>query len=193
MNNKYNFSPIWIDIKRYNSETKNICNKVVEELEKQGESLYNSNNNMNNCNYLIESSNKILNNMTWYGWFISFIPFTDFFSRIFNRNMNKKKDVLFINNIEDIKIIKENTQISTECTSLRENQLKYKIHQINTIDENKEFQQLEKDLYELKCINEKIGEQLDIHNKYIDKLYEKSIFLSDKTGNSINKTMAFIQ
>jgi hypothetical protein len=186
-------SELLTDMHKYNSETKEICNKVIEELEKQGQSLSNSDKNMNIYKTQLDSSNKILNDMTWYGWFMSFIPFKGFISRIFN--WNKKEDLLFIENklLRDVQLKnKQNVKVNSKFPIL---EIIIETDNENDIDTNvnlneyetKQLKQLEKDLYELKEMNETIGHHLDIHNQCIDKINEKTEIITNKTKDSIIK------
>jgi hypothetical protein len=189
MSYKNKTSDLLTDMHKYNSETKDICNKVIEELEKQGQSLSNSDKNMNIYKTQLESSNKILNDMTWYGWFMSFIPFNGFISRIFN--WNKREELLFVkDSIENKQLIdiqlKKNVKMNSKIPVL---EIIIEIDNENEENEyeTKQIKQLEKDLYELKQMNETIGQHLDIHNQYIDKINEKTDIITNKTKDSINK------
>ena len=169
-------SPTWNDINKINSETKNICERVVDELEKQGELLKNSNEKLNKSKIVLDNSNKITKSMTWYGWFINLIPFSSFFSNIVNIiNGKRKKENIFI----------ENDDLSNPNIKLEQNNY-------NDYKNMDELKQLEKDLTDLKDIGEKIGWQLDSHNYYIDKMNEKSQLLILDTKKTIKKNEQFL-
>jgi hypothetical protein len=117
--------------------------------------------------------------MTWFGWFISWIPYNNVFTKIFIKN---KSDDLFVENIKQLNYDFENSDQNdyTNATIyINDNQL----NQLN---------QLEKDLNDLKWIGQKIGNQLDLHNIYIDKINDKSKILIESTGNTIKKTRDFL-
>jgi len=84
------------DINKCSSESKEISIQILEQLDKQEQSLIQTNTNLNKSNDLIDISNKVLDEMSWFGWFVRFVPFRGFFSKIFTR---KKYEIqLFITN-----------------------------------------------------------------------------------------------
>lgn len=195
------------DINKCNSETKDISIQILEQLEKQEQSLIQTNNNLNKSNDLIDTSNKVLHTMSWGGWFLSFVPLRGFFSKIFTRRKHEKQ--LFITNepfnqskINYNKII-VNEIIDNEIIDNEEEREKllkinkyYENNMRTTIElspqENAELLKLEMELSELLWIGSKIGEHLDLHNNYIDTINEKTQIVSKKTKNTNKKTIGFL-
>lgn len=191
MNTISNLSYLWKDINRSTNETKQISIQVLEQLEQQQQSMINTNNNLNQSRELLVKSDKLLNDMSWIGWFIGFIPFKTFFSRLFKRK--QKEDLLFI---EDKPC---NQTQQTICNSEeRKSFLPINYDNINTdndidtIENKSEILKLEKELSDLLWIGSKIGEQLDLHNNYLDKMHDKSQIIFDKTKKSTKKTSSFL-
>lgn len=192
MNSFVNLSFLWKDIKRSTRETKEISIKVLEQLEQQEQSMMNTNKNLNESKELLDNSDKLLNNMSWLGWFTNFIPFKCFFSRIFIRNY--KDDILFLDNKEfnkpdGIELYNEerNTFIPIEY--------EYKQPFQNCEIEKKhniEILKLEKELNDLLWIGSKIGEHLDFHNDYLYKMNDKTQIIMNRTKKSTKKTTDFL-
>jgi hypothetical protein len=182
----YQNDPLLNETNRQNYETKEMCAKVLQLLEEQGQILIQTDKILNESKIILDNSNKILKNMTWYGWLIGWIPFKSLFTNIFR--YNSKEDQLFIANNPHI----ERNYIKNEESIYDKNNITI-LNYIDDSNENileensKELKQLEKDLLDLKWIGSKIGEQLDMHNNYIDKINDKSQILIDKTKNSIIK------
>jgi len=177
--NMINFSPLWKDINQCNSNTKELCNDILDELEKQGEILITADKNLNESKTFLDKSKQLIHNMSWFGWFISWIPYNHLLKNIFEKH---KRDDLFI----DIESMRENHIIKLE--NVKESNYEYD----NQSEESSQLNQLEKDLNDLKWIGQKIGNQLDLHNIYIDKLNDKSKILIENTGNTIKKTRDFL-
>lgn len=190
------------DINKCNSETKDISIHILEQLEKQEQYLMQTNNNLNKSNVLIDTSNKVLETMSWFGWFVSFVPFTGFFSKLFTRR--KHENQLFIKN-EPFNPSDNNNNNNKIENEIIENEEREKLLKINeyyennirtTIElspqENKELLKLESELSELLWIGSKIGEHLDLHNNYIDTINEKTQIVSKKTNNVNKKTIGFL-
>lgn len=189
MNGISKFSYLWRDINRSTNETKQISIQVLEQLEKQEQSIINANNNLNQSRELIVKSDKLLNNMSWFGWFIGFIPFKSFFSGLFKRK--QKEDILFIE--DNLCNKNEITVYSEERNSLMPiNYNSVNVNNIDTIENQTEILKLEKELSDLLWIGSKIGDQLDLHNNYLDKMNDKSQIMFDKTKNSTKKTNSFL-
>ena len=191
MNTISNLSSLWRDINRSTNETKQISIQVLEQLEKQEQSILNTNNNLNKSRELIVTSDKILNDMSWFGWFIGFIPFKSFFSRLFRRR--QKEDILFIddkpynrNERTDTNNEERNSFLPIDYDNVNIN------NNIDTVENQTEILKLEKELSDLLWIGSKIGEQLDLHNDYLDKMNDKSQIIFDKTKNSTKKTNSFL-
>ena len=192
------------DINKCNSETKDISIQILEQLEKQEQSLIQTNNNLNKSNDLIDTSNKVLDTMSWSGWFLSFVPFRGFFSKIFTRR--KHENQLFItnepfnvsenNNTNNNKIENEIIDNEEEREKLLKINKYYENNMRTTIElspqENAELLKLEMELSELLWIGSKIGEHLDLHNNYIDTINEKTQIVSKKTKNINKKTIGFL-
>lgn len=189
MNKFINFSFLWNDINRSASETKEICIKVMEQLELQEQTILNTDKNLTESNELLDKSNKLLNNMSWFGWLSGFIPFKPFFYRIFRRD--NREDILFIESREFNKQeqLENNFEERNKFLSIQ-----YETRTSNNFDkkENDEILKLEKELNDLLWIGSKIGEHLDLHNVYLDKMNEKSHIIYDKTKKSTNKTTDFL-
>jgi len=192
MNTISNLSSLWRDITHSANETKQISIQVLEQLEKQEQSMMNTNNNLNQSRELLVKSDKLLNDMSWVGWFIGFIPFKSFFSRLFKKK--QKEDMLFI----EYNPYNKNEQT---ISNIEERNLLLPINydNVNTINndidttENKtEILKLEKELSDLLWIGSKIGEQLDLHNNYLDKMNDKSQIIFDKTKKSTKNTNRFL-
>ena len=190
------------DINKCNSETKDISIQILEQLEKQEQSLIQTNNNLNKSNDLIDTSNKVLDTMSWSGWFLSFVPFRGFFSKIFTRKIHEKQ--LFITNEPfNVSEINYNEILVNEIIDNEEEREKllkinkyYENNMRTTIElspqENAELLKLEMELSELLWIGSKIGEHLDLHNNYIDTINEKTQIVSKKTKNINKKTIGFL-
>ena len=198
------------DINKCNYGTKEISIHVLEQLEKQEQSLMQTNNNLNKSNDLIDTSNKVLDTMSWFGWFVSFVPFRGFFSKIFTRR--KHENQLFITNEPfNVSENNNNNNNNTNTNNKTENEIidneeeREKLLKINkyyennmrtTIElspqENAELLKLEMELSELLWIGSKIGEHLDLHNNYIDTINEKTQIVSKKTKNTNKKTIGFL-
>jgi uncharacterized protein YjgD (DUF1641 family) len=156
------------DITKYNLETKEMCNQVIYELTKQEEILINTDNKLNESQENMKQTKKILNNMTWSGWFLSFLPsfkFKELSSILYKKNNNR---IAMINNTID----NDNNTIYNN----------------NTIDKDIYLIQLEKDLIHLKCIGKQIGQCLDLHNSYIDSIANKSHNLVESIKTNNKKT-----
>ena len=183
INNK---SSYLTDMNKCNSETKQISIQILNQLEIQGESLIYTNKNVNKTNELLDTSNKLLDNMTWIGWFISLIPFNDLIYNFFT----KKNNVPFENNEsynnENTNQIqeKENTLIKTQNTN--------NITNTGSTKDCEELQYLENELNELLWIGTKIGAHLDLHNNYLNDINEKTNTLSNKTLKINKKTRRFL-
>lgn len=193
MNKFVNLSFLWNDINRSTAETKEISQKVLEQLERQEESMMNTNKILTESKELLDKSNKVLNNMSWFGWFTGFIPFKSFFSRIFRRG--NREDILFIDSKEFNK--DESLEISDEeRNKFLPIQYEVTINNRNTNvydnKENIEILKLEKELNDLLWIGSKIGEHLDLHNHYLDQMNEKTQIIQDKTKKSTKKTTDFL-
>jgi hypothetical protein len=190
------------DINKCNSETKDISIQILEQLEKQEQSLIQTNNNLNKSNDLIDTSNKVLDTMSWSGWVLSFVPFRRFFSKIFTRKTHEKQ--LFITNEPfNVSEINYNEILVNEIIDNEEEREKllkinkyYENNMRTTIElspqENAELLKLEMELSELLWIGSKIGEHLDLHNNYIDTINEKTQIVSKKTKNINKKTIGFL-
>lgn len=178
---------IWKDINKSAIETKEMSMQVLEQLEKQKEQIINADKNLNESMTSLNVSNKILNNMSWFGWFIGFIPFKSFFSKLIMRN--KKEEKLFIENID----VKHNYEIDYNKNYYNNN---YSITPYNSNETQNETDieilKLENDLNDLLWIGTKIGQSLDLQNNYIDKMNTKSEILFDKTEQSTKKTTNFL-
>lgn len=182
MSSFVNLSFLWKDINRSAAETKEISIMVLEQLEHQEQSIINTNKNLNESKDLIDKSDKLLNDMSWIGWFKSFIPFKSLFSRIFRRT--NKEDILFLDNKEFNKEEKYNPEDERNTLIALNCHLEKK--------EDPEILKLEKELSDLLWINSKIGEHLDLHNNCLDKMNDKSQIILDKTKNSTKKTTDFL-
>jgi len=191
INIKYMFrlTSLWNDINKINSETKNICEKVIEELENQTEIIINTDKKLNQSKQVIDNSNKILKSMTWYGWFINLIPFNSFFSNIIDIK-RKKENVLFIENNHNTDIIHDNNSKKYDFESIRN--IDIDIEDSNDYEDSEQLKQLEYDLMNLKWVGEKIGSYLDSHNNYIDKIYDKTQIISSETHRCNKKTDDFL-
>ena len=194
MDKLVNLSSLWKDINKSNSETKEISIQVLEQLERQKQSIINSNKNVNNSNNLLDNSNEVLNTMSWVGWFKSFIPFKSFFSRLLRKN---NREILFITNEPiDYKItpIALSSQYELDKRpSLLQIKYEYNPSDNNKNNENnEELKNLENELNDLLWIGTKIGEHLDLHNNYLDTMNEKTQILFDKTKKSTKKTNDFL-
>lgn len=196
MNRIVNLSFLWTDINRSTAETKEISIKVLEQLERQEQSILNTDKNLNESKELLDNSNKLLSNMSWLGWLSGFIPFKSFFSRIFRRN--NKEDILFIdskefNKCESVENIEERIEerIEEKNTFLP---IPFEQNIADDFDskENVEILNLERELNELLWIGSKIGEHLDLHNQCLDKMKEKTEIIHDKTKKSTKKTTSFL-
>lgn len=175
-----NRSSLWKDINKTTSETKEISCSVLEQLENQEQKIIKANKNLNHSKEILDKSNIIINNMSWFGWFIGFIPFKTFFSRILSRN--NKEEKLFIDN-----------KISDEINYNQKEKYSFDFIENTNIEHynkenNCEMLKLENELNDLLWIGKKIGEHLDIHNHYLDKMNDKSEVLSYKTKHYIKKT-----
>lgn len=192
MNTISSLSYLWRDINRSAHETKQISIQVLEQLEKQEQIIMNANNNLNQSRQLLVKSDKLLNDMSWIGWFIGFIPFKSFFSGLFKRK--QKEDILFI---ED----KPNNKNEQSISNIEERNLLLPINydypnvinnDIDTVENKNEMLKLEKELSDLLWIGSKIGEQLDLHNNYLDKMNDKTEIIFDKTKKSTKTTNSFL-
>lgn len=166
------------DINKVNLETKKIYEKVIEELEFQGDILKHVDTNLNKSKTTLDTSNQIIKQMSWYGWFISLIPFSSFFSNIINKR--KKENIFFIKNNQNVRNDDQNG--NNENVNIYD----------NLLENAEELNQLEKDIMDLKWIGEKIGSHLDSHNDYIDEIYEKTQILSSYTNKSNEKIIKFL-
>lgn len=176
------------DISKISFETKNISIQVLQELNKQGRSLHLTSNTLNQSNQLLEQSNKIVNLMSWSGWIISFIPFSDYFLNLFNRKSNLERfdlsnsKINYNFNIESYNGNRENNKNLSDS-------IKY--FDVNNI-ENEELNRLEKDIIELSYIGKEIGYQLDIHNTNLELIHEKIKILSNVTQMMNKKTNRYL-
>lgn len=173
---------IWKDINKSAIETKEMSIQVLEQLEKQEHQIINTDKNLNKSMSSVNSSNKILNNMSWIGWFMGFIPFKSFFSNLLAKNKQEKK--IFIENIENIHV-KDNYEIDYNKNDYNNN---YSITTYNSNENDNEMLKLENELNDLLWIGTKIGQSLDLQNNYLDKMNTKSEILFDKTKQSTKKT-----
>jgi hypothetical protein len=186
-----------LDIRKYSSETKEISSHILEELEKQGESLVYTNKNLNESEELLNKSNKILHLMSWRGWFMSFIPFNNYVYNWYNRtskfdNMDTKSNLLNDKN----EATKEQNSINI---IQNENNVNYnknlscntKYLDLNSI-EKEELDKLEKDINDLSYIGKQIGQHLDYHNECIDLMQKKMEILTDITKKANKKTINFL-
>ena len=193
MNSFVNLSFLWMDINRSTVETKEISIRVLEQLEQQEQSLMNTNKHLNESKELLEKSDKLLNNMSWFGWFKSFIPFKSFFSRIFRRT--NKEDILFLDNKAFNKVEESNSYNDERKTfipvNFEFNELSFQNNDIEK-KQDVEILKLEKELSDLLWIGSKIGEHLDLHNDYLDKMNDKSQIISNKIKKSTKKTTDFL-
>ena len=177
-------------IVKINNETKYIGIHVLEDLQKQSESFNVTNDNLNKSNELIIKSNKILNLMSWSGWFISLIPFTDYFSKLFTKKTTFDKiDVKTYSTSINSSVNKYNNQnVKLEYENLSND---INISDLNDI-EKEELNQIERDIIELSYIGKQIGQQLDLHNNYIDLINEKNQILTGITKKINKKTSDFL-
>jgi len=169
-------SSLWKDINKSAIETKELSIQVLEQLENQEQQIMITDKNLNHSMSSINTSNKILNNMSLFGWIMGFIPFKSFFLKLLIRN--KKEEKLFIEKIE----FKDN------YCELNSNENKNETQNENDI----EILRLENELNDLLWIGTKIGEHLDLQNNYLDKMTTKSEILFDKTKQSTKKTTNFL-
>jgi hypothetical protein len=190
------------DINKCNSETKDISIQILEQLEKQEQRLIQTNNNLNKSNDLINTSNKVLDTMSWSGWFLSFVPFRGFFSKIFTRKTHEKQ--LFITNepfnpseinynkilVNEIIDNEEERDKLLKINKYYENNMRTMIEL--SPQENAELLKLEMELSELLWVGSKIGEHLDLHNNYIDTINEKTQIVSKKMKNTNKKNIGFL-
>jgi hypothetical protein len=182
MNRIIKLYPTWKDINKTTNETKEISILVLEQLENQEQKIVKANKNLNESKEILDKSKIIINNMSWIGWFIGFVPFKSFFSRLLSRN--NKEEILFIDNkISDETYYNQKERYSFECIEYTNIPI-YKDNNEN----NCEILKLENELTDLLWIGKKIGEHLDLHNKYLDKLNDKSEILFDKTKHYTKKT-----
>lgn len=180
-----------------NSETKTISIQVLQELQKQGESLHLTNNHLIQSNEHLNISNKILNLMSWSGWFMSFIPFRHYFSNLFIRktsfdriNLSNSKSIYYNLNVECCDNIK--TRCLNNCV-FNDKNLSDSINYSELNDSEKdELNKLEKDIIELSYIGKEIGHQLDLHNSNLDLINEKMKILEDVTKKINKKTSGFL-
>jgi hypothetical protein len=192
MNKYVNLSFLWTDINRSTAETKEISIKVLEQLERQEQSILNTNKNLNESKDLLDTSDKILNNMSWFGWFKSFIPFKSLLSRIFRRRSHTEEK-LFIDN-ESFNKNEQSDFTLDERNSFIPIKYEYQLQDKIEINDknNVEILNLEKELTDLLWIGSKIGEHLDLHNDYLDKMKDKSQIIFDKTKKTTKKTNNFL-
>lgn len=164
------------EISKINYETKYISIQTLQELQKQSETLKLTDGNLNKSNEMLIESNKILNLMSWSGWFMSFIPFKDYLSNLFIRKPKLERFEL-----TNPKLINSNIQyienLSTNVDYLDFNEI-----------EKEELNKLEKDIIELSYIGKEIGNQLDLHNSSLDIMNEKIQTLNDITKKMNKKT-----
>ncbi len=179
------------DISNVNLETKMISIQVLQELQKQGESLYLTNNHLIQSNEHLNISNKILNLMSWSGWFMSFIPFKDYFSKLFIRktkfdriDLSNSKQIYYNFNAEYCDNIKINCHDKNLSDSINYSEL--------NDSEKDELNKLEKDIIELSYIGKEIGHQLDLHNSNLDLINEKMKILEDVTKKINKKNTGFL-
>lgn len=187
-----------LDISKCTSDTKEISSHILEELEKQGESLVYTNKNLNESGELLNKSNQILHLMSWRGWFMSFIPFKNYFDNWYNRmskfdNMDSKSNLILKSKID-----KPDEQNSINIIQ-NENNVNYnknlscntKYLDLNSI-EKEELDKLEKDINDLSYIGKQIGQHLDYHNECIDLMQKKMEILTDITKKANTKTSNFL-
>jgi hypothetical protein len=184
------------DANKCNSETKIISLQVLEELEKQGQTLVHTNKNINESNELLNKSNEILKLMSWSGWFASFIPFKGYFDKWFTTskfdkinstgNLNIQNHIKNNNLLEKCNSHKNDNKITSGNLSTTIN------YSTLTSLENEELNKLERELTDLSYIGKQIGHHLDLHNNYIDTINEKIKILSNTTQKTHKKTTYFL-
>lgn len=171
-----------VNINKTACETKDISIYILEELDKQNESLIRTNKNLNESEELLNKSNKLLHLMTWTGWFMSFIPFKSYFDNWYNQK--SKFDTIDLKGISTI----DADTIDNKHTNLSYDTM----HLGLTSIEQEELNKLEQEINDLSYIGKEIGKHLDNQNESIDIMQKKIQILSDVTKKTNKKTSDFL-
>ena len=163
------------ELNKIASETNEIGRNILVKLSEQGEILNNVEEKLEQNEYILSKTFRILRGMTWFGWILNF----------FTKDIPKK-----LNSINSIKYNpKENLLINEE---IKRGFREIKNNENNKNNENEELLLLENDIKSLHMIGIKIGEALDEHNQSIDRIKYKTdeviINITDNSYYTLNIT-----
>lgn len=151
------------------SEANEIGRNVLITLSEQGEFLKKTKKNIEDNEYFISKTIRILRTMTWFGWIVNF----------FTRAPQLPH--------EDYKKEKENHIMSTDDNDEHLNEVDPKIQFEAIINaEDNELSKLENELKSLNYIGWKINEYLVEHNNELNLLIPKTEDLTIKTTKTKN-------
>jgi len=180
--NKENNSYLIHEIRVIAEETSKIGETVLNTIEQQDEKLNNTNTNIKSAEELHKSSEWILRNMTWGGWFYNFFIK---FPTIKQREIKECKTCENPNNSDNqtkINVIDNSLNKVAQNTYVRYNSIAF----------NSEISEIEKALKNIKITGLKIGEKLDDQNKKLDETTERNDNLNERLKKSNNKIIRWL-
>jgi hypothetical protein len=182
--NKINQTCSIHDIRVIAEETNKIGETVLNAIEKQDEQLDATNSNIKSSEELHKSSEWILRNMTWSGWFYNLFTKTPNI-RVREIKQYKTTHTHTSNNSDNqskISNINTNLDKSPQNTYIRYNSLAF----------NNEINEIEKTLKNIKTTGIKIGEKLDEQNKKLDETTHMNDNLNEQIKKSNNKIIRWL-
>ena len=154
------------DIKKCSEETKEISQIVINNIDSQSSQLKNIDSNLKLNEENLKKSNWILRNMTWYGWFLNLF---------YKVPIETKR--------EESNIIKP--ELAELDITEKTNNSDYIVY--GSIAFNKELNEIENNVKQIREFGIKIGEKLDAQNKSLEELSTNTENIKYKTKTTINK------
>jgi len=158
-------------------ETTEIGKNVLSKLSEQSALIRKNDENLEDNNYFLSKTIRILRSMTWFGWIFNF--FTRKPSEPEKKEQKKQSDDIY----------KKENEKKEKKIELLENEFKCLIESddVDKKNEDTELSNLESEIKNLHFISLKIGEYLDIHNKELTEMATKTEDVIIKTKDATER------
>ena len=162
------------EISKIVSETNEIGQNIIIKLSEQGDALEKTEEKLENNEFILSKTFRILRDMTWFGWILNFF-IKDNSKQSNNYNLTKKNK-----NLEEIKEDNKEEKLKVTQENLsKKTHLDMDVREILN-NENKELLFIENELKNLHSIGLKIGECIDDHNERLERISNKTENISNK-------------